>query len=104
MFSLTLLMAVASTASAEEPIILRLINNSSATVESVNTFPIGSDGSVVDDNVGGFYDAIGPGESSEARLSLINCQVVLAIVTLDSGQELRGNVDLCSSDAVTVND
>lgn len=83
---------------------LKLVNNSSKSVVSVSTFAIGRDGIVVDDNVGGMYDPIGPGQTGLGELSLVRCQVVLAIVTLEGGEELRTNLNLCDDDTLTVND
>ena len=93
-----------------EGVTLRLENRSSDTVSGINSFPIGDDGEVVDDNVGGLYDDVQPGGSASFTLTgVIDCAPIRFYVRLASRaaagrDDLTLDVDTCTDRTIVVSD
>lgn len=96
------MLAMAGAAHAQAPVALTVINNSNKTVEAISVYPVDADGEAIGDNIGGLYEAIAPGHTAQVELSLLQCQTVLAAVTLLDGREMRANVNVCN-DNLTLN-
>lgn len=89
--------------SAYAQVTVRVVNNSTQTVRGMNTFPIGADGHYIDDNIGGFFSPVVPGETGTAELTG-SCGNVLAIVTLVDETEMRSIINTCKDRTLSVTD
>lgn len=94
------LLAIPVAANALE---ITLANQSSLTVAGLSLFPLGADGEAVEDNLGGTYDPLAPG--AETRFSpAATCGPMLAVVTLEKGDDLRLKLDTCRDTTIVVRD
>jgi hypothetical protein len=82
---------------------LSLVNQSSLIVTGLSLYPLDAQGEPIEDNLGGTYDSLLPG--AETRLSpAATCGPMLAVVTLDKGNDLRLKLDTCKDTAIVVRD
>jgi hypothetical protein len=86
------------------PVTLVVLNRSTMlTVHGINTFPIDDDGDAVEDNLGGFFEDVGPGGSARAEL-IGECGRTLVLVNLGGDDEVRTELNTCHQRTVVVSD
>ncbi|MBE7731928.1 hypothetical protein [Devosia faecipullorum] len=90
-------------ASAQGEVSLRLMNESNRVVTSLSVYPIDADGDPVEDNLGGSYDDLAPGQAVSVQLAA-QCGPMLAVVTLADGTDMRATLDTCVSQVLRVTD
>lgn len=82
---------------------VRLVNESSRTVDQMVLFHVAPDGTIIDDVIGGIFDPVAPGRSAEVHLNA-PCQPTSVYVRLGGGRELSAVLDTCADRTVTVRD
>ncbi len=93
---------IAVPAMAQETTV-EVVNQSSLTVSAISGFPLDEAGDFIEDNLGGFFDDLLPGQTRIARFSG-RCGPMLAVVMLGNGGELRTNLDTCKDHTIVVSD
>ena len=81
-------------------------NRSSVSVASVNSYPVGADGEAIEDNVGGLYDSVLPGNSATFEVTS-DCGPTLFLVGIEGAGpdgDLRIEVDTCEATTLIVGD
>lgn len=109
LLSACLAILVATPVLADDLVTMTIVNRGTDTVSGINSFPIGDDGEVIDDNIGGLYDDVPPGSQASFELSLYDCAPVRFYVRLASfaateTDDLTINVDTCTDRTIVVTD
>ena len=81
-----------------------LTNGLTATITGVNTYPVGDDGTVIDDNIGGFFEPpLLPGSSMTFELASTTCETVMLYIRIEGRSgDFATAVDLCKVSAITL--
>lgn len=107
-FGAVLLAAIAGAGFSAAPALAQgrlfdVFNQSSRMVTGLNAYPVGADGSYVEDNIGGYYESIGP--YGMGTLTLVgDCGDVLLVVDLEGGGEGRATFNTCESGSLILTD
>ena len=79
------------------------IDNQSSQSAYANTFPVGDDGQVIDDNIGSSGD-VAPGTALSYRLASTACELVRIYVVMADKGEMETDVNLCKARSVVITD
>jgi hypothetical protein len=97
---------LATSAALGADVIVTIENRSSDTISGINSFPIGADGEVIDDNIGGIIDAVPHGGTG--RFSPIgDCgpiRLYVRLVSQGDKPDMQFEVDTCRARALVLND
>lgn len=87
---------------SDDQLKIEIVNQTAQVLTAFSVFPLGSNGEIVDDNLGGAYEPLAPGAQIGQKISLLACGKVMVIATLADGAEKRVPADLCQSPRVIV--
>lgn len=95
-----------SVAPAAAQVDINVFNQSARTITGLNAYPIAGDGSIIDDNIGGYYEPIGPRGMGTITVGDPVCGTVLILINIDGsiGDEARATLDTCESQALILSD
>ena len=79
-----------------------LTNGLLQTITGVNTYPLNDNGAPIEDNIGGFFDPLAPGDRATFALDSTDCEKVLMVVSIADRPDFRPIIDLCVTTAVTI--
>ena len=97
--------ALAAAPALAQDVVLTIQNNSSLTISALNTFPIGTDGEPVEDNLGALMEDILPGTTSTLALDGF-CGPTLLLVGIDARDQpdMEFRINTCKSRVLILND
>lgn len=79
------------------------VDNQSSQSAAINTYPIGSDGEPIEDNIGAYADILA-GTKDRYRLASQGCELVLVTVIMADTTELQTKIDLCKAQILVISD
>ena len=93
--------ALLSSAALAAGVSIEVRNDTSRAVSSLSAFPIGDGGQIIEDNIGGHYDALLPGRSVTFTVTG-DCGAILLLIVFDGGSEHRARLDSCVTRSLTL--
>ena len=103
-FAFSIMAVLLATPGFAADIVLTVNNQSSQPVDAMSVYPVKADGTIIDDNIGGFYDPVAPGGVGTADLSTTRCGNVYVRLSLSNSEELTSIIDTCTQTTLVVTD
>lgn len=95
--------AIVSPAFAKD-IVITVNNQSTQMVEGFDAYPVATDGTIIEDQIGGFSDAVAPGGVGIAELATTRCGSTYVRVYMSDSDQLSSIIDTCTQTTLVVTD